>query len=112
MTGTALDLLACDPIPGDLDPVRLRLLAFIGDELLPVERQHGFADEYQAPAEIRRWVRRRASELGLFTVFQPRELGGGGLGPLGLAVLHEAVGASGSVLARLSLGDDGGLLMP
>lgn len=43
-------------------------------------------------------------------MFQPCDLGGGGLGPLGLAVLYEAVGASGSALARFVLGDDGGLL--
>ena len=97
-------------VPDELDVLRRRLRAFIDDELLPVERQHGLADEHQAPAELRRWVRQRSRELGLFTLFQPRELGGGGLGPLGLAILHETVGASGSTLARFAFGDDGGLL--
>jgi alkylation response protein AidB-like acyl-CoA dehydrogenase len=41
---------------------------------------------------------------------QPAELGGAGLGPLGVAALHEAVGASFTALGRYALGDDGGVL--
>jgi alkylation response protein AidB-like acyl-CoA dehydrogenase len=103
-------VLGSEPVPPALDDLRRRLRAFIDDELLPVERARGLTDEHQAAPELRRWVRQRSRELGLFTLFQSRELGGDGLGPLGLAVLHEAVGASGSALARLALGDDGGLL--
>lgn len=99
-----------DALPDDIHEIRRRLRAFIEDELLPVERERGLADEHQAPADLRRWVRRRSRELSIFTLLQPRELGGGGLGPLALAALYETIGASGSALARYALGDDGGLL--
>jgi alkylation response protein AidB-like acyl-CoA dehydrogenase len=110
VSATGGPALPSEPIPAELEALRGRLRAFVEEELLPVERERRLPDEHQAPPELRRWVRQRSRELGLFTAFQPRELGGGGLGPVGLAVLHEAVGASGSALARLAVGDDGGLL--
>jgi alkylation response protein AidB-like acyl-CoA dehydrogenase len=111
MTGIGDRLLPPDALPDAIDTPRQRLRAFIDDELLPVERQRGLTDPHQTPAELRRWVRQRSRELGIFTVFQPRELGGGGLGPLALAALYQVVGASGSALAPFALGDDGGLLI-
>ncbi len=110
MSGTRGRVPPPEAVPVELEGLRHRLRAFIEDELLPVERERRLADEHESPAELRRWVRQRSRELGLFALFQPRELGGGGLGPLGLAVLHETVGGSGSALARFALGDDGGLL--
>ena len=103
MTRIGDHVLPPDAVPDELDVLRRRLRTFIDDELLPVERQHRLADEHQAPVDLRRWVRQRSRELSLFTLFQPRELGGGGLGPLGLAILHETVGASGSVETRWAL---------
>jgi alkylation response protein AidB-like acyl-CoA dehydrogenase len=107
---SAAGALPPEAVPGELEALRDRLRAFIENELLPAERDQRLPDEHRAPPELRRWVRRRSRELGVFTAFQPRDLGGGGLGPLALVALHEAVGASGSALARLALGDDGGLL--
>jgi alkylation response protein AidB-like acyl-CoA dehydrogenase len=97
-------------VPAELGALARRLRAFIDDELIPAERTHGIHEAHEAPAEVRRWVRRRARELGLYTLLQPTAVGGGGLGPLGGAVLHETSAASGSALARFALGDDGGLL--
>src|SRR5439155_1408372 len=56
------------------------------------------------------WVRARSAALGLYRVLQPADLGGGGVGALGMVALHEAVGRSGCVLGHLALGGDGGLL--
>jgi alkylation response protein AidB-like acyl-CoA dehydrogenase len=97
-------------LSADLDALRSRLQAFIGDELIPAERERGVHEAHEAPADLRRWVRRRSRELGLYALLQPTALGGGGLGPLGASALHETCAASGSALARFSLGDDGGLL--
>ena len=99
-----------DALPPPLWTLRETLRGFLADEVRAAERQHHIGDEGDASPELRRWVRTRSREIGLFTAFQPAELGGAGLGPLGLAALHEVIGASGTVLGRFALGDDGGVL--
>lgn len=76
-------------------PPELRLLQdtvrrFIADELAPLERAVDEADELEAETLLR--LRRRASELGLIGFNIPRDLGGGGVGPLGEVVIGEEVG--------------------
>jgi alkylation response protein AidB-like acyl-CoA dehydrogenase len=102
--------MSIDALPADLEALRIRLRAFLRDEVLPAEKKQGVEEEADAPAELRRWVRTRANELGLYRLPQPVELGGGGLGPLGQAALREEIAASGSALGRLALGGNGGLL--
>lgn len=101
---------ALDALPPELAALRGRLHAFLYDELLPAERRSSVQEEGDAPEELRRWVRRRANELGFFRLLQPPELGGGGLGVLGQVALREEIAASGAVLGRLVLGGTGGLL--
>jgi alkylation response protein AidB-like acyl-CoA dehydrogenase len=102
--------MSIDALPPELTALRERLHAFLYDELLPAERSAAVQEEAAAPAELRRWVRRRANELGFFRLLQPPELGGGGLGVLGQVALREEIAASGAVLGRLVLGGTGGLL--
>ena len=99
-----------DALPPPLDAHRERLRAFLRDEVVPAEREHGVRDEGDAPAHLPRWVRQRAAELGLFRLLQPADVGGGGLGPLAAVAFHETIGASGALLGRCALGGDGGLL--
>ncbi|MBI3107635.1 MAG: acyl-CoA dehydrogenase family protein [Candidatus Rokubacteria bacterium] len=99
-----------EALPAELEAVRLRLRAFLHEELLPAEREHGLREEADAPPALRRWVRTRSDARGLFRQLQPADLGGGGLGPLGQVALHEEIAAAGSVLGRFALGGDGGLL--
>jgi alkylation response protein AidB-like acyl-CoA dehydrogenase len=106
----ARDLLPPDPLPPQLEALRQRARAFIADELAPAERHAGVETEGQASPELRRWVRARAEAAGLFRLAQPVELGGGGLGPLGQLVVHEAIAASGAGLGGLVVGGSGGLL--
>lgn len=94
----------------DIEALRSRLRAFLREELMPAERAQRVQEEADAPAALRRWVRTRSEAQGLFRLLQPAELGGGGLGPLGQAALHEEIAASGCVLGRLVLGGAGGLL--
>lgn len=102
--------MAVDDLSPSLVELRDRLRAFIRDELLPVEARQRLLEEADVPTDVRRWVRQRSEALGFFRLAQPRELGGGGLGPLGQVALREAIAASGSVLARFVLGGGGGLL--
>jgi alkylation response protein AidB-like acyl-CoA dehydrogenase len=99
-----------DALPPEIASLRARLHAFLHDELLPLEREQHLGEEADAPTALRRWVRMRSDELGFFRLAQPRELGGGGLGTLGMVVLREEIAASGSVLGRFVLGGGGGLL--
>jgi alkylation response protein AidB-like acyl-CoA dehydrogenase len=99
-----------DELPPELDALRVRLRAFLHEELLPAERTHGLVDEADAPPELRRWAQARSHERGFFRLMQPAELGGGALGPLGTVALREEVAASGSVLGQFIFGGSGGLL--
>jgi len=101
-----------DPIalPPEIVALRARLRAFIADELEPASVREGIADEAQASPALRRWARARSAELGFYQLAQPAELGGSGLGPVGLAALHEEIARSQCALGGLVLGGDGGLL--
>jgi len=99
-----------EALPAELEALRQRTGAFLRDELLPAERAQGVREEADAPPALRRWVRARSEARGLFRLLQPAEAGGGGLGPVGQAALHEEIAASNCVLGRLVLGGDGGLL--
>lgn len=90
--------------------LRDRLRVFLEGELLPAERREGVVDEAQASLALRRFARARSAELGFYRLAQPAELGGGGLGPVGLAALHEEIARSQCALGGLVLGGDGGLL--
>lgn len=99
-----------DQLPLDLETLRDRLAAFLRDEVRAAEQRDGVRSLGDATPELRRWIRRRADELGLFRLLQPVDLGGGGVGMLGQAALHDTIGASGTVLGELTLGGSGGLL--
>jgi alkylation response protein AidB-like acyl-CoA dehydrogenase len=101
-----------DPIalPPEIVALRARLRAFIADELEPASVREGLADEARVSPALRHWARARSAELGFYQLAQPAELGGGGLGPVGLAALHEEIARSQCALGGLVLGGDGGLL--
>ena len=107
MTSEILDPIA---LPPEISALRERLRAFIAEELEPAAAKEGVADEAQASPSLRRWARARAAEAGFFRLAQPAELGGGGLGPVGLTALHEEIARAQSPLGGLVLGGDGGLL--
>jgi alkylation response protein AidB-like acyl-CoA dehydrogenase len=94
----------------EIAALRDRLRAFLDGELAAAALREGVADEAQASPALRRSVRARSAELGFYRLAQPAELGGGGLGPVGLAALYEEIARSQCALGGLVLGGDGGLL--
>jgi alkylation response protein AidB-like acyl-CoA dehydrogenase len=99
-----------EPLPPAIEEARLRLEAFLREEVRSAEQRHGVESEADASREMRRWVRQRSESLGLHRLTQPIELGGRGFGPLGCVAFHETIGASGCTTGRFALGSDGGLL--
>ncbi|RJP67524.1 MAG: acyl-CoA dehydrogenase [Candidatus Abyssobacteria bacterium SURF_17] len=95
-------------LPDELHQLRASLRHFIGDELLPRERESRFDEDTELPQKLMDWARKRAVELGFYGMLMPREVGGGGLGHVGMVVLKEEIGRSGSYLGQLVLGDAGG----
>ncbi|MET0850237.1 MAG: acyl-CoA dehydrogenase family protein [Candidatus Rokuibacteriota bacterium] len=95
--------------PGDAALVA-RAGRFAADELLPAERTHGVKTPADAPADLRRWVRQRSAEAGLYRLAQPAEVGGAGASVLLQSALTEEIAASGAILGGLVVGGDGGLL--
>jgi len=97
-------------LPAGIVSLRDGLRRFLEDEILPAERRAGVLEEAQASPALRSWARARSAELGLYRLVQPVDLGGGGLGPLGLVALYEEIARSQCVLHDCILGGDGGLL--
>jgi acyl-CoA dehydrogenase len=92
-------------LPPDLLELRARLERFLTDEVLPLEQGEGDPSD-----DVRRQARMLSDERGFFRLGLPRDEGGGGLGPLGMVVVREAIAASGSRLGRALLGAGGGML--
>jgi len=84
-------------IPPELEDVRVRVAAFVGDVVLPVEPEVTDSTFHLRLAELRD----RARRAGLWNPHLPAEWGGLGLGPLGLALVSQELGVSG--LASLAL---------
>ena len=84
-------------IPPELDDLRKRVAAFVGDEVVPAEAEvtDDTFDETLAG------LRKKARDAGLWTPHLPPEWGGLGIGPLGMALVSEECGASG--MASLAL---------
>jgi acyl-CoA dehydrogenase len=84
-------------IPPELEELRAKVAAFVGDEVLPAEA--GLAeDDLELVLEP---LRKRAREAGLWTPHLPPKWGGLGVGPLGMALISQECGAS--ALASLAL---------
>ena len=72
---------------------------FVRNELLPHEQQIERDDHL--PADLRRRLRSKAAELGLFAFNMPAEVGGPGLPYLAQALIREQLGKVGVALADM-----------
>jgi acyl-CoA dehydrogenase len=97
-------------IPDEYVALTDALRDFVAREAMPLEDKH--AQELQetghiaGAVEMRRELRKRSVQAGFYGLFMPEEVGGGGVGYLGMALAYEAVAATGSYLAN------GGGLLP
>jgi alkylation response protein AidB-like acyl-CoA dehydrogenase len=90
-------------IPDELRALTESLRTYVEREILPIEDER--REELSAVGtlhdltEVRRELRRKSVKHGFYQLFMPEELGGGGVGYLGLVLCHETVSATGSFLA-------------
>ncbi|HVF19674.1 MAG TPA: acyl-CoA dehydrogenase family protein [Mycobacteriales bacterium] len=90
-------------IPEEFTALTASLRDFIAREVMPLEDT--YAQELQNTGhiadevELRRQLRKKSVANGFYTLFMPEEVGGGGVGYLGMALAYEAVAQSGSYLA-------------
>jgi acyl-CoA dehydrogenase len=84
-------------VPQNLEDVRSRVAAFVRDDVLPVE-SGGSSETFDRDLAA---LRERARAAGLWNPHLPAEWDGLGLGPLGMALVSQELGASG--LASLAL---------
>jgi alkylation response protein AidB-like acyl-CoA dehydrogenase len=97
-------------IPEEYQALTDALRDFVAREVRPLEEEH--AKELQETGhiadavELRRQLRKKSVQAGYYGLFMPEDVGGGGIGYLGMALAYEAVSATGSYLAN------GGGLLP
>ena len=91
-------------IPEEYRALTDALRDFVAREVVPLNDKH--AEELAATGtiadvvELKRGLRKRSAELGFYTLFMPEDVGGGGVGYLGMALAYEAVAATGVFLAE------------
>ncbi|MEV4429753.1 acyl-CoA dehydrogenase family protein [Streptomyces sp. NPDC049602] len=93
-----------------LQDLVVRLRAYLADELIPYEREHGITAETKLDRTTLEHVWKRSAELGFYGISLPPELGGQGLSFYELCALKEELTASGAALSHSVLGDMGGPL--
>jgi acyl-CoA dehydrogenase len=98
-----------ESIGPELEQLRDRVQAFIDDDLRQLEEALGDVAE-SIPDDIRRRVRERSRELGLFQMTQPPEFGGTHTGPLALTVVRETLARANLRLTRYVFGPGPGAL--
>ncbi|MFD5037445.1 acyl-CoA dehydrogenase family protein [Streptomyces sp. NPDC058377] len=93
-----------------LQDLVVRLRAYLADELIPYEREHGITAETRLDRTTLEHIWKRSAELGFYGISLPPELGGQGLSFYELCALKEELTASGAALSHSVLGDMGGPL--
>jgi alkylation response protein AidB-like acyl-CoA dehydrogenase len=72
----------------EVELLKQTLRRFITEEVIPLERANDLTWDTAPPKELRKQVRLRSKELGLYGVDMPEEVGGGGLSFSGRCLLE------------------------
>lgn len=101
-------------MPPELEPLLQRADAFVDERLLPLEAEPAsFGEGEHVRQDLLTQLRAEARQRGLWCPQMPVERGGQGLGPVGMAVIYEALGRSrfGPVACNCAAPDDGNMLV-
>ncbi len=98
----------------EVETTRLKVRSFVEHHILPLENDPANYDEFENIAEepLGR-MRELVKQEGLWALQMPRELGGGGLSVVGMAVCYEEMNRSifGPVCFNCAAPDDGNMLV-
>jgi acyl-CoA dehydrogenase len=81
-------------IPPELQGLLSRIKAYIAEDVLPAEGEIADPADLLASWDVVERLRDRARDRGIFTPHLPEELGGLGIGVLGMALISQEVGAA------------------
>jgi acyl-CoA dehydrogenase len=84
-------------IPEELREVQNLVRRFVENELAPYEQM--VEEKGEIPPDLRLALRKKAISLGLWAMDMPVELGGGGIGALGMVLVNEELGKTSNALA-------------
>ncbi|MFW5834465.1 MAG: acyl-CoA dehydrogenase family protein [Pseudomonadota bacterium] len=99
-------------LPPELAATKRRVEAYVADRLLPLEAEPASWGEGENIAwPLVEELRREVQQMGLWAPQMPKARGGMGFGPVGMAVLYEAMGRSrfGPVCFNCAAPDDGNM---
>lgn len=96
------------PVSEEIGILGRTLARFLTEEVIPLEREHALPGDVAPPAELRRQVRMRSHELGLYAADMPREAGGAGLPLADRVALEIEAFSHGTVFFDDVLGGPGG----
>jgi alkylation response protein AidB-like acyl-CoA dehydrogenase len=95
-------------VPEEIEMLRQTLRRFVTGEVIPLEREHNLTWDVAPPKELRKQVRLRSKELGLYAVDMPAEVGGGGVSFSGRCVLEVEANFHDTLFFEDILGGNGG----
>jgi acyl-CoA dehydrogenase len=95
-------------VPEEIAMLRQTLRKFVTEEVIPLERANNLTWDTAPPKELRRQVRLRSKELGLYGVEMPAEVGGGGLSFSGRCLLEIEANFHDTLFFDDLLGGNGG----
>jgi acyl-CoA dehydrogenase len=75
-------------VPEEIEMLRQNLRRFITEEVIPLEKENHLTWDVAPPKDLRRQVRLRSRELGLYGLDMPQEVGGGGIPFFGRCLLE------------------------
>ena len=81
-------------VPPELQELLQRVKAYISEDVLPAEAEIADPDDVLASWDVVQRLRDRARARGIFTPHLPEEHGGLGVGPLGMALISQELGAA------------------
>jgi acyl-CoA dehydrogenase len=98
----------------ELKLLQSRATGFVDERLLPLEEHpSSFGEGEHVRPDLLQTLRAEARQQGLWCPQMPQDRGGLGLGPIGMAVIYEALGRSrfGPVACNCAAPDDGNMLV-
>jgi len=81
-------------VPTELQSLLQQIKDYISEDVLPAEAEIADPEDVLASWDVVERLRDRARERGIFTPHLPEELGGLGVGVLGMALISQEVGAA------------------